>query len=100
VLSLDVKVRYFTRLREIVGKREETIPFPDTTQITVNILLKALSTKYGDPFTQYVYDAKTGTPRNFLQLLINGTSTASLNGPETQMQNGDELVILPPVGGG
>lgn len=83
-----------------MGKREETLTLPDKTPVTVNTILKALSDKYGEAFTQYVYDAKSGKPRDFLQFLINGTSTATLNGTETQLQNGDELVILPPVGGG
>jgi molybdopterin synthase sulfur carrier subunit len=99
VPSLDVKVRFFTRLREIVGKREETLTFPDKATVTVNTVLKVLSGKYCKPFIEYVYNEK-GKPQNFLQFLINGTSTATLNGTETLLQNGDELVILPPVGGG
>jgi sulfur-carrier protein len=99
VLSLDVKVRFFTRLREIVGKREETLTFPDNAKVTVNTVLKVLSDKYGKPLTEYVYNEK-GKPKNFLQFLINGTSTTTLNGTETLLQNGDELAILPPVGGG
>jgi sulfur-carrier protein len=100
VPSLDVKVRFFTRLREIVGKREETLTFPNEAVTTVNTVLKVLSDKYGEPFTEYVYEAKGGKPRGFLQFLINGTSTSTFNGTETQLQNGDELAILPPVGGG
>jgi sulfur-carrier protein len=100
VPSLDVKIRFFTKLREIVGKREETLTFPDKATVTVNTLLKILSEKYGASFTEYVYEVKTGKPRNFLQFLINGTSTANLNDAETELCNGDELVILPPVGGG
>jgi sulfur-carrier protein len=99
VSSLDVKVRFFTRLREIVGKREETLTLPDKETVTVNTVLKVLSDKYSKPFTEYVYNEK-GKPQNFLQFLINGTSTATLNGTETLLQNGDELAILPPVGGG
>jgi sulfur-carrier protein len=97
---LDVKVRFFTRLREIVGKREQTFSFPDKSSVNVNVILKLLSEKYGAPFAEYVYDGKAGKPRNFLQFLVNGTSTATLSGTETQLQNGDELTILPPVGGG
>ena len=69
-------------------------------KVTVDLVLKTLSKKYGKPFTEYVYNGKTGQPKNFLQFLINGTSTSTLNGLETELKDGDVLAILPPVGGG
>jgi molybdopterin synthase sulfur carrier subunit len=96
---VEVKVRFFTSLREIVNKREETLRFADE-QVTVDSVLRTLSQKYGNPFTEYVYDSKTGQPKGFLQFLVNGTSTSTLNGLETQLRDGDVLAILPPVGGG
>jgi molybdopterin synthase sulfur carrier subunit len=97
---VEVKVRFFTNLREIVDKREEILTFAGGGMVTVDLVLKTLSKKYGAPFTEYVYDAKTGQPKNFLQFLINGTSTSTLNGQETELKEGDVLAILPPVGGG
>jgi MoaD family protein len=97
---LEVKVRFFTSLREIVDKREETLTFAGDVKITVDLVLKTLSQKYGNPFTGYVYDGKTGQPKSFLQFLVNGTSTSTLNGLETHLRDGDVLAILPPVGGG
>jgi MoaD family protein len=97
---VEIKVRFFTNLREIVNKREETLTFIDGEKVSVGLALKTLSNKYGNPFTQYVYDAKTGQPKNFLQFLVNGTSTSTLNSLETVLMEGDVLAILPPVGGG
>jgi len=97
---VDVKVRFFTNLREIVDKREENLTFPDNEKVTVDLVLKTLAKKYGNPFTQYVYDVKTGQPKNFLQFLVNGTSTSILKGLETELKTGDVLAVLPPVGGG
>jgi sulfur-carrier protein len=97
---VNVKVRFFTSLREIVGKREETLTFSSGEKVTVFSILENLSDQYGEPFKEYVYDAKTGQPRNFLQFLINGTSTSTLNGQQTDLKDGDVLAILPPVGGG
>ena len=96
----EVKVRFFTTLREVVNKREETLTFSESQTVTVDLVLKTLSKKYGIPFTEYVYDGKTGQPKNFLQFLVNGTSTSTLNGLETALKEGDVLAILPPVGGG
>jgi MoaD family protein len=97
---LQVSVRFFTSLREIVDKKEETLKFPEGEKATVDMVLKTLSQRYGKPFVEYVYDAKTGEVRVFLQFLINGKSAATLNGLQTKLEDGDVLAILPPVGGG
>ena len=97
---MEIKVRFFTNLREIVDKREETLSFADGSNVTVRLVLTTLSKKYGATFVEYVYNAKTGQPKSFLQFLVNGTSTTSLNGLETELKNGVVLAILPPVGGG
>jgi MoaD family protein len=97
---VEVKVRFFTSLREIVGKREETLLFGDGEMVTVNLVLEIISEKYGKSFTEYVYDVETGQPKNFLQFLLNGTSTSTLDGLKTELKTGDVLAILPPVGGG
>jgi MoaD family protein len=64
------------------------------------LVLKTLSKKYGTPFAEYVYNGKTEQPKNFLQFLVNGNSTSTHNGLETELKDGDVLAILPPVGGG
>ena len=97
---VEVKVRFFTSLREIINKREETLNFAESENVTVDLILKTLSQKYGNPFTEYVYNSKTKQPKNFLQFLINGAATSTLSGLQTELKNGDVLAILPPVGGG
>jgi MoaD family protein len=98
--TLHVSVRYFTVLREIVGKKEETIEFPKGQKATVNSVLKCLSTKYGKEFDEYVYDPKTGEVKGFLQFLVNGRSLSGAKPMESPLSDGDVLAILPPVSGG
>jgi len=97
---VEVKVRFFTNLREIANKREEILAFPTERKVTVELVLKMLVEKYGQSFKAYVYDAETGQPRGFLQFLVNGNSVTTLNGLQTELKDGDVLAILPPVGGG
>jgi MoaD family protein len=97
---LQVTVRFFTSLREIVGKREETLTFPEGEKVTMNSILKTLVHRYGKRFVEYIYDAKTGEVKGFLQFLVNGKSAATLNWLQTEIEDGDILAILPPVGGG
>ena len=97
---MQVSVRFFTSLRETVGKKEETLKFPEGSKVTVGIVLKTLAQRYGKRFVEYVYDEKTGEVKGFLQFLVNGKSAAALNGLQTELEDGDVLAILPPVGGG
>ena len=97
---MKVSVRFFTSLREIVNKKEETLEFPEGEKVTVGKVLEILAQRYGKNFVEYVYDAKTREVRGFLQFLVNGKSSSSLNGFLTELKGGDVLAILPPVGGG
>jgi molybdopterin synthase sulfur carrier subunit len=97
---LQVSVRFFTSLREIVDKKEEALKFPEGERVTVDTVLKKLAQRYGKRFVEYVYDDKTGEVRGFLQFLVNGKSATTMNGLETELEDGDVLAILPPVGGG
>ena len=97
---MQVPVRFFTSLREIVGKKEETLKFPADAKVTVERVLETLKQRYGKQFVEYVYDRKTGEVKGFLQFLINGKSATTMNGLQTTLQDGDVLAILPPVGGG
>ena len=97
---MRVSVRFFTSLREIIKKKEETLEFSDNQKVTMDKVLETLTQKHGKNFTDYVYDVKTHEVRGFLQFLVNGKSASTLNGLQTELSDGDVLARLPPVGGG
>ncbi|MBT0158697.1 MoaD family protein [Candidatus Bathyarchaeota archaeon A05DMB-2] len=97
---MRVSVRFFTSLREIVGKREETLEFPEGEKVTVDTVLKVLAQRYGKRFVEYVYEDDNRAVKGFLQFLVNGQSASTINGLQTMLRDGDVLAILPPVGGG
>jgi MoaD family protein len=99
-LTLQVSVRFFTSLREIIGKKEETLTFPQDEKVTIQAALETLKQRYGKQFVEYVYDHETREVKGFLQFLVNGKSASTMNGLETPLADGDILAILPPVGGG
>ncbi|HYB68035.1 MAG TPA: ubiquitin-like small modifier protein 1 [Candidatus Acidoferrales bacterium] len=93
-------MRFFTILREVTGKKEETLQFQKDEEVTVNSVLKRLTEKYGKAFDEYVYDHRTREVKGFLQFLVNGRSVSSSKGTETELSDGDILAIVPPVSGG
>ena len=97
---MEISVRFFTILREVTGKKEETIKFKTGETVTVNAIIERLAKEYGKSFTDYVFDRRTGEVKGFLQFLINGRSASTIRGLETKLADGDILAIIPPVGGG
>ena len=97
---MQIKVRFFTVLREITGSREQTVELPENEKMTVEQVLHILAEKHGSSFREYIYDKKTQEVRSFLQFFINGKSTSAFEGLKTELNNGDTLAIVPPVGGG
>lgn len=97
---MRVSVRFFTTLRELTGKKEESLEFPRGKAVTVESVLERLKELHGKRLMEYVCDPKTGEVRGFLQFLVNGRSTASFEGLKTKLSDGDVLAIIPPVGGG
>lgn len=97
---MKISVRFFTTLREITNKREETLQFPNDKNITIDAVLRILLNQYGKDFVDYVYDPDTSEVKGFLQFLVNGKSASTQNGLQTELKDGDVLAILPPVGGG
>ena len=91
-------MKYFATVREITGKREEILKVDDGT--TVETLLHKLSERYGQEFSQYVFDENTGAPRVQLQLLVDGKSTMALQGNKTKITDGCVFTMIPPVAGG
>jgi len=96
-LTIKVTVRFFTTLREITGRKEEQVGFSKV--LTVNSLLRQLSRKYGKKFDDYMFD-ELGDVQSHLQILVNGQSVTTMHGLKTRLKEGDQVAILPPVGGG
>lgn len=94
---MKIKIKYFTTLREITGKKLDEIQLQKI--ITVKELIILLSENYGKTFREYVYNNK-GEPAEFLSFLVNGTNINNMQGFDTKLQEGNVVAILPPVGGG
>ncbi|MFQ6094816.1 MAG: ubiquitin-like small modifier protein 1 [Candidatus Bathyarchaeia archaeon] len=94
---MKVKIRFFTRLREITDKREEQVEVKKNT--TVGELLELLEERYGQAFKDYIRNRR-GKFRKNLQYLVDGTNVRFLQGFETILKEDNTVAIIPPVGGG
>ena len=83
-----VKVKFFATLREIAGRREIEV----SGVSTVGELLNALYKNFGESFREEIEDKN--------MILVNGKNILDMDGYDTPLEEGDEVSIFPPAGGG
>jgi MoaD family protein len=59
----------------------------------------SLTKRYGREFKKRLFD-KEGKPKRFINIYINGKDMRFLDGLETKLKRGDEILIIPAVSGG
>jgi molybdopterin converting factor small subunit len=65
----------------------------------VKELVRTLVELHGRPFSDLVLD-QSGDLVDYLTYLIDGVNIHSLNGFETELRDGETVVIAPPIVGG
>ena len=89
-----IKVKAFARFRGAFGK--ELILEPDG-KATVMDLLTSLYAPHDAH--DLIFD-ESGGIKKYVNTLVNGRHIPSLSGIKTELVNGDEVAIFPPVAGG
>ncbi len=96
---MPIKVKGYLTYNEIVGERLITI---DRGQcLTVIDLLNLLADELDQEFRDSIFDPRTNQLGVYVAVIVNGRSYTNL--PEelnTQLKDGDELAIFPPMAGG
>jgi molybdopterin synthase sulfur carrier subunit len=95
---INIKVRTILTLKNILGKGIVEITVPEGS--TLEECLNAMVDTWGDKLASELFNESGSCLRPYLRLMVNGRDIAFLNGMETILQEGDELLILLPVGGG
>jgi len=96
-IRLIVRVEYFGVVREIAGKREETLEVP--TAIALLGLLKILAVKYGNDLASYLFEPKSLIPRPIHLYLVNGEAYTAGETTTVTLGEGSVVSIIPTQGG-
>jgi molybdopterin synthase sulfur carrier subunit len=90
-----VKVVFPSILAKVTNGEKEVI----VSASTINDALTQLSTRYGEPFKETIFDSP-GKPKRFLNFYLNGRNIRFIKNLDTPLKITDVLTILPSVGGG
>jgi len=93
-----VNIVYIGIIREITGKSSEEVGI--SGPVKVREVLSTLSRQYGNRFSDELWPEKEDPDRSPYQFLVNGKNIWSLNGWDTEVRDGDSLLISIPISGG
>jgi molybdopterin synthase sulfur carrier subunit len=83
---------------KIFGQRQFEVSLADGS--TVGNFLEELTNTWGDELTSRLFKPDGSKLLPHIGLMVNGRSISMLQNMETVLHDKDEILILPPVGGG
>jgi sulfur-carrier protein len=94
---VPLNIKFIGALRRLSGKTEFTVSFQE------DIAIKELVDKITQEFPELKHtfsDQELNDSRSNSLVLVNGREISVLNGYETKLKDGDEIVFVPVVHGG
>ena len=90
-----IKIKLLKPFSDAVGKSELEVDF---NGITLKDLIKILVDRY--PKLKQSFYTKTDELTDYLVMFVNDKPISALDGVNTELKNGDELLFFIPVSGG
>jgi len=92
---MKVKVKFFAPFRELFGANESEIELRSASNVQelLNLLCDS------DERREKIFD-QFGELRPYVMILKNGQPIQMSGGIQTELEEGDEIAIFPPVSGG
>ena len=97
-MQIKVNVKFFGILRKSAGKEEVEVILKQPANI--KNLIQELIEKFPKEFEENLIDAELKDPRPNALILINNREINVLNGLETSLKEGDEIIFIPVTHGG
>ncbi|MES0361913.1 MAG: MoaD family protein [Anaerolineales bacterium] len=96
---MSIRVKGYLTFRDVIG--EQSFSLTEDHARTLNQLLDWLSSELGKDFTDLIFDPQTNQLSQYVSVLVNGRHYSHLPDKlDTQLQEGDEVSIFPPLAGG
>jgi molybdopterin synthase sulfur carrier subunit len=94
---MAINVKFIGALRHVSGAGELALNCKDN--VSIRELMRAI-TEEVPALTRSLIDQQLEEPMLNVLILVNGREISVLNGLETNLQDGDEVVLVPVVHGG
>jgi molybdopterin synthase sulfur carrier subunit len=94
---LPLIIKFLGALRHLCGKKQLALAFQDG--VSIKDVVNSISEQY-PPLKHTFCDQELNDARSNSLILVNGREISVLNGYETKLSDGDEIVFVPVVHGG
>ena len=91
---VEVNVVTFARIKKIIGKKQFLYE-----AVMIKDLLAKLVEEFGAEFENELFDER-GEIRKIYRIMVNARNINLLNGLETELHEGDMIVLMPAIAGG
>ena len=95
---MRVKVSVVSILRKVVGEGTFYMELEDNS--TLEALVKELAMIYGEAFKEEVGKDMAEALKRYFNIFVNGRIRDISKGKDFELKEGDEVLIVQPVGGG
>jgi MoaD family protein len=85
-------------LKDVIGGRDVEMEIPEGT--TVQGLLDRMVSRWGDGLSPHLFEPGSRVLIPHLRVMVNGQTIAFLQGTETPLKEGDDVLFLPIAAGG
>lgn len=96
---MNIRVKGYLTFRDVIG--DITVSESEAGVYRLRHLLERLSFDHEDTLGYKIFDPGDGGVREHIAVLVNGVHYSHLpNQLETELNDGDEIAIFPPIAGG
>jgi molybdopterin converting factor small subunit len=95
---MRVKVQYLSLVKSFTKTSQDEFNLKEASPLSV--LLCDVAEKYGKAFTQEVYDPAKNEMKPTFVTMVNGVLMDQLQGVDTPLKNGDNVIIMSLMTGG
>ncbi|HSW38422.1 MAG TPA: MoaD/ThiS family protein [Acidobacteriota bacterium] len=95
---MEITIHTILGIKKALGGKYTSIDLPDGS--TVADVFSVMKERWGEKLTPQLFNQESGKINDHLRIMVNGQAIPYLNGMETGLKEGDEVLILPMISGG
>jgi MoaD family protein len=95
---MKVKVQYLGFIKNLINQSEDEIELEEGASLSD--LLNKIAGIYGKPFQKEVYEKGIKDVKMGFVVTVNGVLMGQLQGMDTQLSNGDNVILMSLMSGG